>query len=97
MTNQDLRVQLQENLDESEWEWLIPHAKRDAIIVVKKGLELIEVGAAVAADDTGKIKVWISKDLIAKPSTEEIDQWNRNRTKRFNTLIIQPYVLVKAK
>lgn len=97
MTNQDLRVQLQENLDESEWEWLIIHAKRDAIIVVKKGLELIEVGAAVAADDIGKIEVWISKDLIAKPSIEEIDQWNRNPTKRFHTLIIQPYVLVKAK
>ena len=58
MTNQDLRVQLQENLDEAEWDWLIPHAKRDAIIVVKTGLELIEVGAAVASDDTEKVGLW---------------------------------------
>ena len=97
MTNQYLRVELQENLDEAEWDWLIPHAKRDAIIVVKTGLELIEVAAAVASDDTEKVGLWINEALITKPSIEEIGEWNRHRTKRFYTLIVQPYVLVKAK
>ena len=97
MSNQDSRVQLQENLDEAEWDWLIPHAKRDAIIVVTQGLDLIEVGVAVANDNTAKVGVWISEALIAKPSAEQMGEWNSDRTKRFETLIVQPYVLIQEK
>ncbi|NRB06471.1 MAG: DUF2288 domain-containing protein [Richelia sp.] len=97
MSNQDLRMQLQENLDEAEWDWLIPHAKRDAIIVVTPVLDLIEVGVAVASDNTAKVGVWISEALIAKPSAEQMGKWNSYRTKRFDTLIVQPYVLIQEK
>ena len=97
MANQDLRTQLQQNLDEAEWDWLIPHAKRDAIIVVTQGLDLIEVGVAVASDNTAKVGVWISEALIAKPSAEQMGAWNSDRAKRFDTLIVQPYVLVQEK
>ena len=97
MSNQDLRMQLQENLDEAEWDWLIPHAKRDAIIVVTPVLDLIEVGVAVASDNTAKVGVWISEALIAKPSAEQMGEWNSDRTKRFETLIVQPYVLIQEK
>ena len=97
MSNQDLRMQLQENLDEAEWDWIIPHAKRDAIIVVTPVLDLIEVGVAVASDNTAKVGVWISEALIAKPSAEQMGEWNSDRTKRFETLIVQPYVLIQEK
>jgi hypothetical protein len=97
MANQNLRAQLQENLDEAEWDWLIPHAKRDAIIVVAVGLDLLEVGEAIASDDTAKVEVWIGEALIAKPSPEQMGEWNSDRTKRFDTLIVQPYVLVQEK
>ncbi|NET54233.1 MAG: DUF2288 family protein, partial [Merismopedia sp. SIO2A8] len=30
---QDLRTQLAEALDEAAWEWLVPHAKRDVVVV----------------------------------------------------------------
>lgn len=97
MANQDLRAQLQENLDEAEWDWLIPHAKRDAIIIVTAGLDLLEVGVAIASDNTAKVEVWISEALIAKPSAEQMGEWNSDRTRRFDTLIVQPYVLVQEK
>jgi hypothetical protein len=91
----DLRSELQESLDEAEWEWLIPHCQRDAVIVVSHGLDLLTVGEAIAADKSSVVQPWIDEQLIAKPTVEQVGEWNLNRTKRFNSLIIQPYVLIQ--
>ncbi|ARV61945.1 hypothetical protein BZZ01_27965 [Nostocales cyanobacterium HT-58-2] len=97
MTNTDLRAELTENLDEAEWEWLIPHARRDAVIVVAEELDLLDVGLAIASDNASEVQIWIDEALITKPSVEQIGEWNNQPTKRFHTLIIQPYVLVQEK
>ena len=91
----DLRAQLAETVDEAEWEWLIPHAKRDALVVVTSQLNLVDVGEAIALDNVVVVQRWISEQLIAKPSQTQLTDWNGDRTKRFNTLIVQPYVLVQ--
>ena len=93
----DLRTELRENLDEAEWEWLIPHVKRDAVIVVVRELDLLDVGVAIANDQVSEVQTWIDEALIAKPSAAQMGEWNQERTKRFNTLIVQPYVLVQEK
>ena len=97
MTNQDLRAQLDEILDESEWEWLIPHVQRDSVIVVATGLDLLDVGEAIASDQTSQVQNWIDEALIGKPSSIQVGEWNMQRKKRFNTLIVQPFVLVQEK
>ncbi len=97
MANTDLRAELTENLDEAEWEWLIPHVQRDAVILVAVELDLLDVGVAIASDNTLKVQTWIDEALITKPSTVQVGEWNIQHTKRFNTLIIQPYVLVQEK
>ncbi|NJR75105.1 MAG: DUF2288 family protein [Scytonema sp. CRU_2_7] len=97
MTHTDLRAELTENLDEAEWKWLIPHAQRDAVIVVAVELDLLEVGVAIASDKILEVQIWIDEALITKPSTAQIGEWNTQPAKRFNTLIIQPYVLVQEK
>ncbi|MFH7028864.1 MAG: DUF2288 domain-containing protein [Heteroscytonema crispum UTEX LB 1556] len=91
----DLRAELTENLDEAEWEWLIPHVQRDAVIVVANGLDLLDVGVAIAGDNLADVQNWIDEALLAKPSTAQLGEWNSDRTKRFNTLIVQPYVLIQ--
>lgn len=91
----DLRTELLENLDEAEWEWLIPHVKRDAVIVVSLGLNLLDVGVAIAGDNIPAVQVWIDEQLLTKPTTEQLSEWNGNPQKRFQTLIVQPYVLVQ--
>ncbi|HEY9783576.1 MAG TPA: DUF2288 domain-containing protein [Leptolyngbyaceae cyanobacterium] len=92
---QDLKAQLAENLDEAEWEWLIPHVQRDVVVVVAQPLDLLDVGVAIASDNTAVVQNWISEELLAKPSTTQLSDWNGDRTKRFNTLIVQPFVLVQ--
>ncbi|MBD2450673.1 DUF2288 domain-containing protein [Nostoc sp. FACHB-152] len=91
----DLRAELTESLDEAEWEWLIPHVQRDAVILVAQGLNLLDVGEAIANDNTQSVQQWIDEQLITKPSVDQVGEWNGDRQKRFNTLIIQPYVLVQ--
>ncbi|HLP91650.1 MAG TPA: DUF2288 domain-containing protein [Nostocaceae cyanobacterium] len=93
----DLKDELRESLDEAEWEWLIPHAQRDAVIVVGGDLNLVDVGEAIANDRTSSVQQWIDKQLIAKPSNTQLGEWNSNPSKRFDTLIVQPYVLVQEK
>ena len=91
----DLRTELTENLDEAEWDWLIPHVQRDAVIVVAQGLDLLDVGVAIASDQIPSVQQWIDQGLMAKPSETQLGNWNSDRTKRFQTLIIQPYVLIQ--
>ncbi|TBR58076.1 DUF2288 domain-containing protein [Mastigocladus laminosus UU774] len=97
MTDQNLRAELTENLDVAEWDWLIPHAQRDAVIVVAIGLDILDVGVAIASDKVLEVQNWIDEQLIAKPSLDQLGNWNSDRTKRFQTLIVQPYVLVQEK
>jgi hypothetical protein len=92
---QDLRSELAESLDEAEWNWLKPHVQRDAVVVVDRALDLLDVGVALARDDVVSVQHWISEQLIRKPSPEQLSDWNSDQTKRFQALIVQPYVLVQ--
>lgn len=92
---QDLRAELAQNLDEAVWSWLVPHVKRDVVIVVTQELDLLDVAVAIASDDTLCVQHWISEQLLHKPSPEQLTAWNRDETKRFQALIVQPYVLVQ--
>jgi hypothetical protein len=92
---QDLRAELETMVDEAAWEWLMPHAQRDAVVIVTTGLDLVDVGVALASDDVTAVQRWISEQLIYKPTSEQLADWGSDRTHRFNALIVQPYVLVQ--
>lgn len=91
----DVRAELTEMLDEAEWDWLAPHARRDLVILVALGLDLVEVGMAIATDDTPCIQRWIDEALIQKPSPSQLSIWDQDKSKRFQALIVQPYILVQ--
>ena len=92
---QDIEAQLAEELAPAPWQTLIPHAKRDALIVVSSQLSLLEVGLAIAQDNTLSVQHWISEQLICKPDSEQLTIWNKHPEQEFNTLIVQPYVLIQ--
>jgi hypothetical protein len=92
---QGLRAELAELIDEAEWNWLMPHAEREAVVIVAQELDLLDVGVAIANDDVSSVQHWISEQLIYKPSEAQKQDWNDNKSKRFNALIVSPYVLVQ--
>jgi hypothetical protein len=91
----DLKAELVKDLDEAQWEWLIPHVKRDSVLIITKELNLVDVGIAIASDNLRSVQHWISEQLIQKPSETQLSDWNSDPQKRFNTLIVQPYVLIQ--
>jgi len=91
---QEIKSQLEEELADIEWSDLVPHAQRDALIVVNESLNLVDVGVAIASDNVGVVQSWISQGLIQKPSSEQLGAWNINPNQKFSTLIVQPFVLV---
>ncbi|NJK39522.1 MAG: DUF2288 family protein [Oscillatoriales cyanobacterium RM2_1_1] len=90
-----MRDKLAESLDEAEWEWLIPHFQRDTLVVVDPSLDLLDVGVEIAQDNTLPVRHWLEEQLIHKPDVDEVTAWERDRTKRFNALIVQPFILVQ--
>ena len=92
---QDLKTRLTEDLADAKWQDLIPHAQRDAIIIVTDHLDLLEVGVAIAQDDTNAVQHWISEALIDKPSPKQLTTWNADPSTMFKTLIVQPFVLIQ--
>ena len=78
-----------------EWKDLLPHARRDAVIVVSKALNLLEVGAAIAQDNTASVGAWIENKSISKPSSQQLTDWNSTPEKQFTALIVQPFVIVQ--
>jgi hypothetical protein len=92
---EDIRARLAENLDVAQWDWLIPHVKRDALVVVTPQLDLLDVGVAIASDNVSSVQRWISEALIYKPSPEQVSNWNQNPTTKFDAIIVDPFVVVK--
>ena len=92
---ENIREQLTEILDEAELEWLKPHIQKDAVIIVDNELDILDVGVAIASDNMQSVQHWIGEQLLIKPSTEILDRWNAQPDRRFQAIIIQPYILVK--
>ncbi len=93
----DLRQQLTEALDEATWAWLEPHFQRDVVIVVAPHLALVDVGLAIANNQTMVVQDWITAQFIAKPSQAQYQQWHLLPTHKFTALIVQPYILIQEK
>lgn len=82
-------------VNEGQWLDLKPHEKRGALILVAPELDLVEVGLKMANDKVAAVEGWIEKQLIKKPTQEQIQFWNENPEKKFQFIIVQPYVLLQ--
>ncbi len=91
----NLKEKLEQDVANISWQDLQPHAKRDAIIVVKDELDLSEVAVAIAQDNTPFVQRWIGEQFIAKPTSKQLTNWNQTPQKEFTALIVQPFVIVK--
>ncbi|HBQ99944.1 MULTISPECIES: DUF2288 domain-containing protein [unclassified Roseofilum] len=92
---EDIRERLAQEIDRAQWQWLKPHIARDNVVVVTQGLDLVDVGVAIATDQLTSVQHWISEQLIAKPTLEQLNHWERVEDQQFEALIVQPYVLVQ--
>ena len=90
-----LREELEQALEQTEWNALIPHSQRDGIVVVANPLPLVEVGLKIAQDDSVMLERWLQQGLVTKPTPIQLESWNSEPKRKFKILIVQPYVLVQ--
>jgi len=91
----DIKEKLSRDVANISWQDLLPHAKRDVLIVIATDLDIIEVSEAIALDKKDLVNNWINQKLIAKPSTEQLSTWNNNPQQQFVTSIVQPFVIIQ--
>ncbi|BCS55515.1 DUF2288 domain-containing protein [Geobacter sp. SVR] len=91
------KEEILQTIDEAEWSWLRAHLERGGLIAVDGSLELAEVALKIAGDDAGIIGRWIDGGLIGKPSAAQIEAWDTETTKRFDAVIVSPYVLIQER
>ena len=92
----DLRKQLQEELDTVDWRALRTQLRRDSVILVDPELDLVGVAWCVARDHSAEVSGWIAAGQLRKPGGEELTAWERELDKPFRMLIVAPYVLIQA-
>lgn len=90
-TAEELALQI----DVAQWQWLRPHAEQGALILVNGMLELTAVGVCLAADDSARVQSWLASRLLAKPTAEQLEQWDGQAEKRFSMLVVSPFVLIQ--
>ena len=77
------------------WLDLRHHASRHGLFVVHGETSLVEVGRAVAADDSSRVEAWIGRGQLARPTPQEHAAWEADMSCFFDFVIVQPFVLVK--
>lgn len=87
--------ELAQQVDQARWEWLVPHQERGTLIWVDAMLELAEVGERLAVDDAATVQTWLASHMIAKPSLDQLDAWNRQPERLFDMLVVSPFVLIQ--
>lgn len=77
------------------WSDLQAHATRDAVIVVAAGLDLLDVGEALANNEAARVEAWIREGRLSKPTADDLRLWPAERAARFESLIVAPFVLIR--
>lgn len=90
-----LRSGLVAALDVARWDWLRPHAQREGVIMVTAAMDLVEVGMAIATDNTASVQRWIDEQAVYKPTQQQLSAWNQTSDLEFEALIVAPFVLLK--
>lgn len=94
----ELIEKLKNEIDHCDWEMLKIHHQNGAVFLLHDSLALEEVGVALAKDQAEKVKEWMEKSWLYRPTDAQAVEWEKKSTKELASfLIIQPYVLIKLK
>ncbi len=85
---------LEKYTGEVGWKYLKSHFEAGALVYVDPSLELTEVGAAFASDDSGRVKKWRGKGDIVTPSAPHAEYWDESSAV-FRALVVSPFVLIQ--
>lgn len=89
-----LREQLEKEAGSITWSELVRHFARGVVIRVEVGVDLIEVAACFAADDTETLQTWLTEKSVARASDDDARYWTEAEPD-FRCVVAAPWVLVQ--
>ena len=92
----DIVERFHKDIAEVCWRDLRVHLRRDAVIILDDGLDLVATATAIARDETERVAAWIASGQLSKPSADQLNAWEQTLEKPFRMLIVQPYILVQV-
>jgi hypothetical protein len=76
------------------WQELLRHFAAGNVIVVADGIDLIEVAACMASDDTQRVQKWLTEGTVAKVTDAQAQAWLESDASMW-TAVVKPWVLVQ--
>lgn len=89
-----LRAKLNGETSRMQWAELQRFFASGALISVSDRLDLVDVAASIAADDTAAISQWMADNLIAKVSDAQANAWLQADVVLW-TVVVKPWILVQ--
>ncbi|QSA98919.1 DUF2288 domain-containing protein [Methylococcus sp. EFPC2] len=93
-TLSELNAKLNQETGRLTWSELERHFARGALIWVSGQLDLVEVAAAMAADDKAVVQQWLTEHLLGKAGIEEARRWHETQPE-FWAVVTAPWVLIQ--
>jgi hypothetical protein len=98
MTNEKILASLHGELNEQtaqmRWSELERFFAGGTLISVAGELDLIDVGARIAADDKDSVLRWMNAGLLYKVTDEEASSWQAQDALLW-TVVVKPWILVQ--
>ena len=89
-----LRNEINEQTAQMPWSELERFFASGSVISVAGELDLIDVGARIAADDKDSVLAWMNAGLLKKVTDEQAGSWHANDTLLW-TVVVKPWILVQ--
>ncbi|MCM0044680.1 MAG: DUF2288 domain-containing protein [Burkholderiaceae bacterium] len=89
-----LRNELNEQTAQMRWSELERFFASGSVISVAGELDLIDVGARIAADDKDSVLGWMNAGLIRKVTDEQAGSWHADDTLLW-AVVVKPWILVQ--
>ena len=95
--SEDLKEKLKTEVEQADWDMLKQHHEKQAVFIVSKDLDILDVGVALAQDDKESVQLWLDKEQLAKPNTNQVENFEKSPYEKFcRFIIIQPFVLIQV-
>lgn len=92
--NDKLEEQINKETGIVSWSDLVRHFARGVVIHVDAPLDLIDVAACLASDDTETLQVWLDSSAVRRASDDDARDWTA-REPEFWCVVTAPWVLVQ--
>ena len=96
MAEDELREKLRLEIQVVDAATLLPHQRRDALLMVRSTVDILKVALAIADDEAKKVALLLEEKSVYRPTLGEMADWCVDLDVRFQYVILQPYVLAQA-